>query len=478
MGIVNTIKRWFTMIFSGKAKEEFTVEAITSQQMDAFISKCEAIYRGRPEWLDADNGIKTVNFAKFICSELAKLVTLGLSVTIDGDSERIKGIQRQIDAAKDEVRTWVEYAGASGTIFLKPNGKSIDVVLPGSYMVTNETNGKATGVVFVNQEKEGKFYFTRLEYHRWVNDLYVISNKCYKGSSPNDVTESVDILKTPWRGMEEEVGIENIDTPLFGVLKMPGANSIDLNSSLGLPVFAEAIEELKDLDVAYSRNANEIYDSKRTVLIDADRLTPMPGKFFQSTDGRKQTAKKMGLPDYVRIVEGTTEKNEVYQEINPTLNTELRIKGINALLSQIGFKCGFSNGYFVFNESTGFTTATQVTADQARTIQLVEDIRLNLDQCIIDMVKAVNVFEDLYGTTGHIDINDTTSTPELERMLHVHFEPIYTNKEEDRQRALQLTNSGYYPKWYYLHMYEGMSEEEAKALTAEAQPKERGLFDE
>lgn len=478
MGLINTIKRWFGMVFGNKAREEFDVQSITSGDMQNFLSKCSDIYHGRPDWVDVYKDIKTVNFAKFICSETAKLSTLGLKVEIEGDSTRVKAIQKQIDEAKKNVRQWVEYAGAYGTVILKPNGKSVDCILPNRYLITEESNGNIDGAVFFFQEvsSDRKTFWTRLEYHRFVNDVYVITNRCFSGKTENDLNEIVDIKETPWAYLAEEVAIKNIDQPLFGVLKMPSANSIDIDSPLAMPIFAEAIEELKDLDIAYSRNAKEIKDSSRIVLLDADRLIPSKGNNMNPKAWSVKIG-EMGLPNFVRNVLGDG-ANSIYEEINPELNTEVRIKGINALLSQIGFKCGFSNGYFVFNESTGFTTATQVTSDQARTIQLIKDIRHNIDSALIDLVKAINVFEDLYGSSGHLDITDTTETPELERTIHVHFDPIYTNEEEDRQRALQLTNSGYYPKWYYLHMWEGLSEEDAKALTEEAQPKQTGLFDE
>ncbi len=444
------------MIFQGKAKDVFEVNNLISNCMQSFVVKCANIYKGKPEWLDVENHIKTVNFAQFLCSETAKLTTLGMSIVIDGESERIKTIQKQIDEAKANVRQWVEYAGAYGTIIIKPNGKSIDVVLPDKFMVTDQRNGKITGCVFVNQDvsTDAKTFYTRLEYHRYVNGLYVITNKCYKGSTEKDVETNVPIEETPWSDLAEELAIDKMEGMLFGVLRMPNGNAIDEDSPLASPLFASAIEELKDLDIAYSRNAKEIYDSKRTVLLDSDRLINQTPVGIKMGNVYKRAKALMGLPDYVQIVEGINDNSHegMYQEINPTLQTTIRLEGINSLLSQIGFKCGFSNGYFVFNQQNGFATATQVTADQSRTIQLIEDIRKMLDVCFIDLIKAINVFEDIYGTTGHVDITDSASTSELDRMIHVHFEPIYTNKEEDRARAYQLTQTGYYPKWYYLHM--------------------------
>lgn len=469
------------MIFSTKAKEEFNVKNVMSSTMDNFISKCADIYLGNPEWT-LRKGIKTINFAEFVCKETAKLATLGINITLDGNSSRIKELQKKVSYIKRNIRKWVQDGCAYGTVIIKPNGSSIDIVYPDSFMVTEEENGNIKGIVFLEQKTsaDGKEYYTRLEYHRFIKDLYVITNKCYKGESKDDIKTSVDIKDTPWSNYEAEIGISNMTSMLFGVLRMPDANRIDNKSALALPIFADALVELEDLDIAYSRYAKEIDDSKRTVLLDADRLIQQNPAAQRNNANYKIAAEQMELPDYVKVVESVNDERAqgMYQEINPTLNTETRIKGINFYLSLIGFKCGFSNGYFVFDESTGLITATQVTSDQARTIQLVNDVRTMVDACLIDVIKAVNVFEDLYGTTGHVDILDESDTPELERVIHIHFEPIYTNEEEDRSRAYQLTQSGYYPKWYYLHMYEGMDEETAKALTAEAGQKEPGLFDE
>ena len=102
----------------------------------------------------------------------------------------------------------------------------------------------------------------------------------------------------------------------------------------------------------------EIYDSEKIILAD-DRLMFDSGK---NLNGRVADVK---MPHYVKNVFGNSPE-EFYQEINPQLNTDTRLSGINALLSQIGYKCGFSNGYFVFNESSGIQTATGVEARSSR----------------------------------------------------------------------------------------------------------------
>ena len=320
------------MIFRSKAKEEFNIEPIISQSMEDMIQKCFAIYQGKPYWLDDADHIKTINFAKAVCSETARLTMLATKITIDG-SARAVWLQEQIDNIYFKLRDWVEYGCAYGTVILKPNGKGIDLVTPNNFMITDYENGEISGVVFVNREVVGKKYYTRLEYHRFIEDVYAITNRCYVGDSENDTSKSIDIVKTPWSELLEESFIQNVGSPLYGVLKMPHANNVDVDSPMGLPIFSDAIEELKDLDIAYSRNSKEILDSKRTVLIDSDKMfTSGTAVAKMSGIGMERARQDMKLPDYVKNVYGNG-KDDFYQEINPQLNTDIRLSGLNALLS-------------------------------------------------------------------------------------------------------------------------------------------------
>lgn len=451
------------MIFKNRAREDFNIESITSSEMENMIDKCMRIYQGKPYWLDDEDHIKTINFAKAVCSETARLAMMATKITIDG-SARAEWLQKQIDSIYYKLREWVEYGCAYGTVILKPNGKSVDLVTPNNFIITNAANGEITGIVFINREIVGKKWYTRLEYHRFVDDTYIITNKCYVGETENDRGKLVDIAKTPWNDLAEEMYGQNIKSPLYGVLRMPHANNVDVDSPMGLPIFADAIEELKDLDIAYSRNAKEILDSKRTVLLDSDRLLPSGGKVAQTGAYFDRTRESMGLPDYVKNVYGNGQE-DFYQEINPQLNTDTRLSGLNALLSQIGYKIGFSNGYFVFNESTGIQTATGVEAEQQRTIQFIKDVRDKVEGCIDRVIYALSVFADYYNLAP-VGLYEVTYD----------FGDITYNRDEDRARWWGYVVSGKVPAWMFFVKFEGMSEDDAKAMIAEAQPKQPTLF--
>lgn len=469
------------MIFKKRAEEDFQVKEITSPQMKDVISRCADMYRGAPYWVSAEDNIKTINFAKAVCSETARLATLGIKIQIGGGA-RGTWLQEQIDKVYFNLRHWVEYGCAYGTVIIKPNDSGFDVFTPFDFMITeSDSNGNITGIIFKDSYADNDKYYTRLEYHRFVETQtednpiypYYISNRSYVSRHSDALGDPIALNRTRWANLMEETppimknSDEQLDGPMFGVFRTPQANNVDIASPLGLPVFAEAIEEMKDLDIAYSRNAGEIFDSEKIILLDADRLVPDGTPIAGTAPTFEAKRKQMKLPHYVRNVFGDGQES-FYQEINPQLNTDTRLSGINALLSQIGYKCGFSNGYFVFNESTGIQTATGVEAEQQRTIQFVKDVRDKLESCLDGAIYAMSVYADLYNLA-----------PAGNYEIVYDFGNITYNREEDRARWWNYVVQGKVPAWQYFVKFEGMTEEDAKAMTEEAQPKEeQGFFQE
>lgn len=469
MGLITWAKKVIGMIFKRQAEEDFNVESVVSPEMESKITDCANIYRGTPYWVNADDNVKTINFAKVICSETARLATLAIGIQIDG-SARAAWLQEQIDKIYFQIRHWVEYGMAYGTIILKPNGKGLDIFTPMDFIITDCDNEGIYGIVFKDSYSENDKYYTRFEYHRFVevNDgentyyPYYISNRAYVSRSAKSVGDPIALNRTKWSDLLPETppilkaNNEQIDGPMFGILRTPQANNLDISSPLGLPMYAEAIEELKDLDIAYSRNVGEIFDSEKIILAD-DQLMFGSGTNIK---GRYAGMSNEKLPHYVKNVFGNGTES-FYQEIVPSLNTDIRITGINNLLSFVGFKCGYSNGYFVLDEKTGMVTATQVEADDRRTIQLIKDVRDKLESCLDGAIYALNVYADLYGLA-----------PAGNYKITYDFGDITYNREEDRARWWQYVVQGKVPPWMYFQKFEGLSEEDAKAMVQEAQPKD------
>lgn len=453
------------MDLQNKVKEVFQLQRLYYYpEIEALAAKCADAYKGRPEWGT------TVNFAKTLCEETARLSLLGTSIRFDdADKPGTRGeyLQRVFDSQYYNIRVWTEYAMAYGTVIIKPNGVDYDVVLPGHYFVTATRNNEIWGAVFVTTLQVADKFYTRLEYHHFEDGEYYVDNRAFVGKAANDLDKEVQMEDSPWPNITPSAKIEGATKPVFAVLRTPQANNVDDECPFGLPLVSGAMVELKDLDIAYARMTKEIADSKRTVMLDADRLTINGANGGALTEDERKNIigvydfnrEAMGLPDFVRTVEGVNNEGDFYREINPTLNTSARLVGINHLLSQIGYKIGFANGYFVFNEQSGIQTATGVEANQQRTIQFIKDCRDRIEKALSDLIEAVSKFADAY-----------TDAPSGEYAVTYQFGDITYNEEEDRLRWLSYANTGKIPFWYYLVKFEGFAEDEAKALTAEARP--------
>lgn len=464
MGVLNWLKGVIGRMFKSQAKEEFKTDVLLSQQMEREIAKWIRIYTGKPDWVDKEKEIKTINFAKSVVSETARLVCLDLSIKLDG-SVRADYLQSVVNNMFDKIREYVEKCCAYGTVVLKPIGNEVECLTPDRFLITEtDGNGNIRGIIFFDYYDSSEKFYTRMEFHRFVDNLYSISNRCYVSRSKGTLGEKVDIEKTAWAGIAPDVSIENIDKPLYAILKTPMLNHIDIESPLGISIFAEAIEELKDLDVAYSRNAEEIMNSSRIVLLD-ERMVQLPAIL----DERGNTIRrKMDLPKYVKNVLSEN-PDDFYQEINPQLNTATRIEGINNILSILAYKCGYSNGYFSFDAMQGIQTATGVEASQQRTIQFIKDIRDKLQAAMDDLLYAVDKFTDLY---------DLAPVGEYEVVYG--FGDLCYSYEEDKARWWGYVQAGRVPFWLYLTKFENMSEEEAKEVckAATEENKEPVLFEE
>lgn len=460
MGIFKNIKQIMTNNWITKSEQTFGFKIPQIDTSD--LSLNVAIYSNNPPWLE--DGIKTIGMAATICAEIRQLTTMNIGIEVTG-SKRADFLNEQMQSLIiPNIKDWCELACATGEIILKPNGTSVDCLLPYQYRIIEEIGKKITKIVFIDEYYNAKtqLWDTRLEFHTIdENNLYTISNRCFVGRTQRSFQTSVPIEMTRWKDLNEDIQLVGVTEILAGRFRIPGLNNSTLKS--GCSVFCKAITELEDLDIAYSRFSKENYDSKRTVLLDSDRLM-MGGRIGAAN--RDIMIKQQGLPDYVKAVEGVGD-GSFYHEINPTLNTETRIKGINTLLSQIGFKCGFSNGYFVFNEKTGMVTATQVESDDRRTLQTISAIRDALKDCVNQLVYALNKLADCYKLC-----------PSGSYEIIYDMQDLTQNHEEDAARWFSYVQQGYVPFWYYLTKFEGMSEAEAKKIQAEAEKDEIEFEDE
>lgn len=438
----------------------FGVELIQSSEMNAALTLWDNITSGRPPWLDPDDDVRTYNMGKHISDYRARLVCLDLGVALSG-SPRADYLQTICNDLIKRLPDKVADAERLGGIAIKWNGSSWDFALPGEFGITKQDgNGNIVGAIFAEYITHGIDHYTRLEYHRFKDGLYLVTNKAFRNRAMQNgqYTLGAEIPLTEveeWAEMQPEVRIEQLETPLFAFFRLPGSNTIDQTSPLGMSAFANAIPELEALDMALSRKNGEVADSKHITFVGQAAI-------------QYANAHSTKLPRFVQgLGVGVDDKKPITEHV-PTMLTDARIKDINFDLSMAGVKCGFSEGVFVMDGQTGMITATQVESDDRDTIQTIKADRDALRCAVEQAIKGADALTTLLG-----------AAPLGEYEVTFNFGDITYNYEEDKASWKNYASQGWVPLWLYFTKFEGMSEEEAKKMVAEASAaeKEKGLFD-
>ena len=471
MGLITWIKAVWNKLFRKEIEERFQADIQLSSVMESAISKYYNITAGKPPWLDPDDDIESINFAGYIDDVTAGLVTLDLGIDISG-SERADYLQQQADYVLKVIHDKVSEAVGNCGIMFKPNGQNVDYIEPGNFAPTEtDSNGNILGCVFQTQIHRGDYTYTRLEWHRFEDvtaedgtpsRVYRITNYAYKkrtgnigntvSTSPGDQIALTEVKE--WADIQPDVYAENVEMPLFAYFKNPTPNRIDRTSPLGVPVWCNALKELKDLDIAWSRKSTEIEDSKHMTFVAQSAIQ------YAEQHGVK-------LPRFLRGLEMGVDADSTVHEHVSTLLTDQRIADINSILSMISTKCGFSQGFFQLDEKTGMMTATQVEADDQETIRTIKNIRDALQDSIMHLLYACNKMAD--GVIGDPDVTWET----LKDSINFSFGDITYNYQEDMANWWKYRIQGDVPAWMYYVKFEKMSEEEAKAMVEESRAEQQ-----
>ena len=451
MGILRWLKGVVHNMFKTDAKKQFNTDIVISDRMESEIKKWGNIISGTPLWVNKDEGIETINFAKFMTSDIAKKICLDIDINVSG-SPRAEYLQETVNALKKVLRDKVEDACSFGGIMFKPNGNSdinncIDYIMTTDFLVTAaNSNGDILGAIFFDYAVKGEKYYTRMEWQRFEDNKYRISNKAFKSDREDILGKEVSLNSIQeWENIQPEVSIDNVEKTLFAYYKMPYNNNIDFSSPLGVSVFANAIKELRDIDVAWSRKSEEVEDSRHITFIDQTTIELAKNRDIK-------------LPRFVKGVDmGVTENNTIHEHV-ATMLTDERIKDINSNLNMLATKAGFSQGTWVLDGHTGMMTATQVESDDRETIETIKDMRDNLKDALEHLIYALSKYADIYGYA-----------PGGKYETSYGFGDLTYNWEEDRARHWGYVQANKYPVWMYYMKFEGMSEDEAKKCITEAQ---------
>lgn len=403
--------------------------------------------------------------AKRVCEDWGNLLmNEKCKVTAEGSAE-----QEYIDSVFDlnnfrvKASEMQELKAAYGTVAYIPRVTGVQVNQDGNITapakrividyVTGDNiyplkweNGMIAECVFATDIADGKDRYKYLQWHI-LNDAgtYDIRNTLYKSS---DATRNGNYAQVPLASVQSLSHIPEMihthsDKPQYIIDRLNIVNNYDNTIPLGVPAFANAIDNLKAVDITYDSYVNEFVLGKKRVLVKPEALKRIDGTPVFDPDD---------VAFYALAEDSSTET--IIHELDFKLRTAEHNAGMQDMLNMLSQKCGFGSNHYKF-DSGSIATATQVVSENSELYRNIRKHEIILSSVLINLCRTLLRLGNQY---QGIHLNEDVE-------ISVDFDDsIIEDKNAEFQRDLQMLSAGIMNAYEFRMKW--MNEDEATAKAA------------
>lgn len=332
----------------------------------------------------------TMGMAKKVCEDWANLILNEkvsikagdygerLNEILEDNNFRVRGNQLVEIAFALGTGAFVEYKDGDGNV-------AIDFIRADMIYPLSWDNGDITECAFgstrVMDGKEAVY----LQIHRKGKpledgegdpenqDTYYIENKYIDAESGKEMDPPEDVLPM-------------IDTgygrPLFQIVMPNICNNIDLDSPMGVSVYANSIAQLKGCDLIYDSYINEFILGRKRILVPISAA-----KMQMQEDGVTSPIFDPNDTVYYQMP-GSRQDDMKLTEVDMAIRATDHELGMQRSLDILSMKAGMGTGRYKF-ESSGVKTATEVISDKSDLYQNRQKNVIIVRAAIVNMAKAV-----------------------------------------------------------------------------------------
>ena len=221
------------------------------------------------------------------------------------------------------------------------------------------------------------------------------------------------------------------------------ANNVNYLLPTGIAIYANAIDVLQGVDIAYDSYVNEFKLGKKRIMV-----KPSAAQYLDGTPAFD--------PDDVvfYVMPEDTEDGAVVTPIDMTLRTAEHNTGIQDQLNILSSKCGFGETYYRFDGGS-VATATQVISENSTMFRTIKKMEIVLEQALVELCR---ILLRLGNTAMNAGLNEDVE-------ISIDFDDsIIEDKQSEFSRDMQMLSAGIMNDWEFRAKY--MNEDEATAKAA------------
>lgn len=491
MGVFSTIRNWFR---KGGAKLGMVNEltsitddpriSISSDEYDR-IAVAEQYYRddlGKVKYKNSYGNQQTrdlmsINVTKMAARRLSSIIfNEQCTVTINDDqANNANDLVNEVFKNNDFYNQYeekLEEAIALGGGAIRPYVDNGEIKLAWInanqfyplHSNKNEIDEAAIASQTTVTENGSNAYYTLLEFHQWNDDgSYHITNELYRSESVGSVGVQVPLDSLDeYKGLQPEVTLTGLKSPLFAYFKTPGANNKRLDSPLGLGLVDNSKKIIDAINQTHDSFYWEVKMGQRRVVVPAEMLRP--GASYGNNevdqlrppvfDDDENVFVQMYGDDEMKITDLTTPiRNDQYQQT------------MGFFLSEFENAIGLSQGTFTSTPS-GIQTATEVVSNNSMTYQTRSSYLTQVDKQIKQLVVAIL---ELMECGGLFDDGKARWSGDPEGVdINIDFaDGVFTDKTTQFTQDSQAVTMGVMPKKRFLMRNFSLDEEQADQWLAE-----------
>lgn len=300
--------------------------------------------------------------------------------------------------------------------------------------------GRITEAAFCSEILSKGKKIVQLEIHTLQDGGYNIQNQFFEET--NGFLSSTPLPENMLDGFNT-----HSDIPLFAIIRPNVANCIDEGCGLGMSIFAQALDNLKGVDLAFNNFCRDFQLGGKKVFINRSLIASGKGGVKLAPDDIAQSL-------FLTLGDKAPDDEQLIYEHNPELRVQDNVAGIQAQLDYLSFKCGLGSKRYRFDNGT-LVTATQYVGDRQDLIQNVNKQYIAVEQLLTDTVRAI-----LWAGKS---ILGAPVDPDTE--ITVQFDDsVIVDKETERLRDKEDVRDGIMQPWEFRVKWYGEDEQTAKRM--------------
>lgn len=330
----------------------------------------------------ANDFYKNISITNVIAETVATITVDDSEVSVVGDSKKAQFLNAIADEFNSDILSVVAtIALGTGDCLIKPftDGEKIgvDIVTNENFVVCDSVgNFIKSAIIKCDEIRRDNDVYQRFEAQQMIDGGVKIYNYCFKNGNLINLTDVES-----WADIPETIFIANCPNLLFGRIKNPVVNRLNVNGVNGVPITNGLNELMKKAVEAYFRFNTEFELSEKFIFADKTLFTRDKNGDIVMPSGKNKLFHK---------IRGNTDNNNLIHEFNPQIRQTDMLAGIEENFKMLEMFAGFSNGILT-SPTTNYATATEMKNSLKKTFAFVKKFRRRIERGTQEFFNAVSV---------------------------------------------------------------------------------------